>query len=104
MIKAATENNTPETHSIVFRPSQSAEGPATVTLATAPMRVDATTKPSRAGVASKLNSGFIYSNAPADIHPLGHGLTTNHHRSHDLDPRLTSQQNLSAGSQKQRQR
>jgi hypothetical protein len=64
---AAKENNNPEMHSMVRRPSQSAAGPATITLATAPIKAAATTKPSVAGVPSNLYSGLIYSSAPAGI-------------------------------------
>ncbi len=64
---AAKENSNPEMHSMVRRPSQSAAGPATITLATAPIKAAATTKPSVAGVPSNLYSGRIYSSAPAGI-------------------------------------
>jgi hypothetical protein len=100
MTRAATEYNAPETHSIVLRPSQSAEGPATVTLATAPIRVDATTNPSSAGVASKLNSGFRYNNAPAKTHTIPtHNLklfksAPFFHPSTDLHQALPSSNNL----------
>ena len=64
MIIAAKEYNIPDTHSMDLRPSQSAAGPAIVTLATAPNSVEATTKPSRAGAVSKWNSGLRYRSAP----------------------------------------